>query len=141
MNKNKDNRGFSLVELIIVIAIMAILVGVLTPQFVKYINKSAISKDMQNVQQLKTAIEVYAAGNEGLDNNIVLDSTTSQITITSGVTVDDLPGVTIPIEYSHTWTGSATYTFSKSDFKWAITTGETKTTYDSKDYSINDIFK
>ena len=31
----RNNKGFSLVELIIVIAIMAILAGVLAPQFVK----------------------------------------------------------------------------------------------------------
>lgn len=38
--KSLTNKGFSLVELIIVIAIMAVLVGVLAPQYVKYLNKS-----------------------------------------------------------------------------------------------------
>lgn len=33
----KGNGGFSLVELIIVIAIMAVLVGVLAPQYLSYI--------------------------------------------------------------------------------------------------------
>ena len=36
----KDNKGFSLVELIIVIAIMVALVAMLAPQFVKYVAKS-----------------------------------------------------------------------------------------------------
>ena len=36
----KDNKGFSLVELIIVIAIMVALVAMLAPQFVKYVSKS-----------------------------------------------------------------------------------------------------
>ena len=52
----RNNKGFSLVELIIVIAIMAILAGVLAPQFVKYIGRSRISTDIQNAQQIATAI-------------------------------------------------------------------------------------
>ena len=38
--KKKDNKGFSLVELIIVIAIMAILVGVVGTQVVPYLHNS-----------------------------------------------------------------------------------------------------
>lgn len=46
-NKKLDNKGFSLVELIIVIAIMAILVGVVGTQVIPYIEKSRRSKDQQ----------------------------------------------------------------------------------------------
>ncbi len=44
-------NGFSLIELIIVIAIMAVLVGVLSPVFVKYVDKSRKAKDVYEIQQ------------------------------------------------------------------------------------------
>ncbi len=52
----KNNKGFSLVELIIVIAIMAILVGVMAPQLIKYIEKTNVSSDTQLADTCKTAI-------------------------------------------------------------------------------------
>ena len=51
----KNNKGFSLVELIIVIAIMAILVGVMAPQLIKYIEKSNVSADTQLADSIQTA--------------------------------------------------------------------------------------
>ncbi len=58
-----NNKGFSLIELIVVIAIMAILVGVLAPQFMKYVESSKQSTDMQAASALRTAIEAYVAEN------------------------------------------------------------------------------
>ncbi len=52
----KNNKGFSLVELIIVIAIMAILVGVMAPQLIKYIEKTNVSADTQLADTCKTAL-------------------------------------------------------------------------------------
>ena len=56
----KNNKGFSLVELIIVIAIMAILVGVMAPQLIKYIEKTNVSSDIQLCKTVKTAMETAA---------------------------------------------------------------------------------
>ena len=52
----RKNKGFSLVELIIVIAIMAILVGVMAPQLIKYIEKSKVSSDTQLCGTVQTAL-------------------------------------------------------------------------------------
>ncbi len=55
MKQLKENKGFSLVELIIVIAIMAILVGVVGTQVVPYLNRSKVAKDLQLISAYNTA--------------------------------------------------------------------------------------
>ena len=57
----KDNKGFSLVELIIVIAIMAVLVGLLAPQYIKYVSNSKVSTDISNAQEVATCFNVAFA--------------------------------------------------------------------------------
>lgn len=56
--KKLNNKGFSLVEIIIVIAIMAVLAGALAPQLIKYIDKSRKSADIQTAQTIATAVNV-----------------------------------------------------------------------------------
>jgi len=78
--KNLTNKGFSLVELIIVIAIMAVLVGVLAPQYIKYVEKSRVSADAQQVEEFTGAMTVLAS-----DVDVTLDSTKTN-TVTSDTT-------------------------------------------------------
>ena len=72
-NRKKDNKGFSLVELIIVIAIMAILVGIVGTQVIPYISKSKVAKDQQVLNSISTA-GVTAYSENGLTGNLTIDN-------------------------------------------------------------------
>lgn len=121
----ENNKGFSLVELIIVIAIMAVLVGVLAPQFIKYVESSKQSTDIQNAAELRAAIEAYVAENAPA-SDIVVAVGTNQITV-SGVTgIGDAleeVGLSATIATKSTgWpTNTALATYSHTTFKWTTT--------------------
>jgi len=57
----KGDAGFSLVELIIVIAIMAALIAILAPQYLKYVEKSRVSADKTQIDEIIKAVKVCAA--------------------------------------------------------------------------------
>ena len=78
--KKMNNKGFSLVELIIVIAIMAVLVGVLAPQFLKYVESSRVQKDESAVAEVLNATKI-ACSVEAVYNSINSGDT---VVVTSG---------------------------------------------------------
>lgn len=90
--KKLDNKGFSLIELIIVIAIMAILVGFVGAQAVPYIEKSKQEKDQQILSSLLTSATIAFASNAEL-----LDGTKSTTSFIIGGTPSELPGDLVKI--------------------------------------------
>ena len=88
--KRLGNKGFSLVELIVVIAIMAVLVGVLAPTLIRNVEKSRESKDAQNVDQIKSALEVALQKEDAYTSAVPATGTTTAITMNaSGVSVSN----------------------------------------------------
>lgn len=59
-SQNYKQAGFSLIELIIVVAIMAILMIVITPNMLKYIGKAKRTSDVHTANEISAAMERIA---------------------------------------------------------------------------------
>ena len=60
MKKLERNKGFTLIELIIVVAIIAILLGVITPNLLQYIERTNQVIDTNNARAIADALYYYS---------------------------------------------------------------------------------
>lgn len=75
MNKS---RGFTLIELMIVVAILAILAAVAIPQYQNHVLRAQVSRALGELNSLRTSIEICESdGNTGTD--CVLDNLSSDM--------------------------------------------------------------
>ncbi|MBU1193826.1 MAG: prepilin-type N-terminal cleavage/methylation domain-containing protein [Proteobacteria bacterium] len=61
LKKKKNQKGFTLIELMIVIAIIGILAAIAIPQFSSYRAKSFNAGALSDARNLKTDMEAYYA--------------------------------------------------------------------------------
>ena len=76
--KKKNNKGFSLVELIVVIAIMAVLMVVLAPAMLRYVEKARVQKDESAAAEVRNAVELALADEQVVST---LPETISDVTV------------------------------------------------------------
>lgn len=82
--RRRIHEGFSLIELIIAIAILVILTGLLAPQFMKYIEKSREAKDMQTLDTIYTGVQ------GALTNEAACAAVKEYADIKTGVEISDI---------------------------------------------------
>jgi type IV pilus assembly protein PilA len=63
--KKKGHRGFTLIELMIVIAIIGILAAIAIPQFAAYREKSFNTAATSDLRNIRTSLEAFYADNQG----------------------------------------------------------------------------
>ena len=96
----KTDKGFSLIELIIVIAIMAVLVVVCAPMYIKYIHKAGVARDWANLKLYYDEIQAdYVSTGEYNPKVKALSAETPEETGYMGLKqIDSLNGDTIKMK-------------------------------------------
>lgn len=106
--RKNNNKGFSLVELIVVVLIIAIIAVALAPQVVKYVGQARTSVSENNAATIKSAVQAavaeYQAQSDSVAFAAVEDNKDSKVAIE--YTVDTNSKVTVK-------TGTDKYTSTK----------------------------
>lgn len=76
----KSNRGFTLIELIVVIAILGILIAILVPSMIGFVNSAKEASVKAEAKTVYTAVQAY------LTNEVVVKNNTSPA-ISSGTAI------------------------------------------------------
>lgn len=92
-NMKKNNKGFSLVELIVVIAIMAVLMVILAPAMLRYVEKTRVQKDESALSEVANAAEL-ALGEETIYSAVVGASKTSVVLTVTASDISEDTGIT-----------------------------------------------
>jgi prepilin-type N-terminal cleavage/methylation domain-containing protein len=94
MKMNK--KGFTLIELMIVVAIIGILAAIAIPKFADLISKSKEGATKGSLSSIRSALQIYYGDNEGafpgVDAGEPLDSLTTDAKYLSAVPEAKLPG-------------------------------------------------
>ena len=97
--KENSNRAFSLVELIIVIAIMAVLVGILAPQYLSYMHKAKVATDWANLRNYYTEITAdYISTGEWNPDVLTVDQDPTNVDLWQQTEIHFLSGATVKMK-------------------------------------------
>lgn len=95
---NKSKKGFTLIELIVVIAVLLVLAGFLFPKFAGYQAKARESKAVNTGKQIQTAAMTSYSEHEGAFDATAVTNAVTTLTGAQGVSAtvaDDKKSVTV----------------------------------------------
>jgi general secretion pathway protein G len=61
--KTQDNRGFTLIELMVVIVVLGLLAGIIAPKIIGHVDEAKIGTAKSNIASFETALKMYKLDN------------------------------------------------------------------------------
>ncbi|PAU51079.1 pilin [Pseudomonas indica] len=88
----KNQKGFTLIELMIVVAIIGILAAIAIPQYQNYVARTQVTRMVGELSSLKTAVEERMSRNDGTNTIADLGYTSSSLSNNAAVAMDTSAG-------------------------------------------------
>lgn len=88
------NNGFTLIELVVVVLIVAVLAGISIPVYGIYVNKAKLTLSINNLSNMRKVLEVYATEYDTYPKTLDLTTFTDQVgvAIADSSTIEKLKG-------------------------------------------------
>lgn len=113
----KTQQGFTLIELMIVVAIIAILAAIAIPQYQNYVARSAITRAVGETGSLKTVVEDCLAQGDTKCDAAKLTSGLSSTEIKPNP-ISESATISMTLDKGPTTVSGATVTWTRADGVW-----------------------
>ena len=130
MKKLKITKGFTLIELMIVVAIIGILAAIAIPQFANLVAKSQEGRSKANLGTIRSALSIYYGDSEGWYPTDTLTSLTTGGRYLQSIPNADLPKTTNSAGHTSNNTVTAGAAGSDANGGWGYdNTGQASSTW------------
>lgn len=114
---SKAKRGFTLVEIVLVISILLILTAIFMPNIFRYLNTAKTASDVVELSRINNATELYASSGNKSAADVFAGTTSDSEKLVILVSNGYLPSVPVPVQ------SGISYHFDSDAGTWTLSSG------------------